>query len=301
MRIAILDRDPAGPSYPAELAAHLVAAGAHVQPVTAAQLAVSAYGSSTAVTAAGEPLRADVILTRQVAMLDVLISPALTLLEQQGVWVCNPPAAASVARDKVRTAIALASSGVRAVPTFGVACAPARDVEPCLSSLRGPLVVKPAVSGGGVGVVKVPDARAAALHLEQLSNRLDFTDQELVISSARHYVVQPFIPAGRDYRVFVIDGKAVAMSQRTANGTDFRTNSSFASGDKRHWDDSFAALGVAATAALGLDYAGVDVIEIEGLPAVLEVNGWPGFARTAVVTGVDIARLLADYLLTGHR
>ncbi len=36
-------------------------------------------------------------------------------------------------------------------------------------------------------------------------------------------------------------------------------------------------------------------------PAVLEVNGWPGFARTTVITGVDIAGLLAAYLLTGRR
>ena len=301
MRIAILDRDPAAPTYPHDLAAHLVAAGAHVQPVIAAQLAVTSFGNSTSVTVAGQPLLADVVLTRAVALLDDLIGPALSLLEQQGVWICNPPAAASIARDKVRTAIALASSGVRAVPTIGVACAPARDIERCLTSLNGPLVIKPAVSGGGVGVVKVPDATAAVLHLERLSNRLDFTDQELVIASACHYVVQPFIPAGRDYRVFVIDGQAVAMSQRTANEKDFRTNGPYALSDHPYWDDEFAALGIQATAALGLDYAGVDVIEVDGRPAVLEVNGWPGYAKTAMITGVDIAGLLAAYLLTGHR
>jgi glutathione synthase/RimK-type ligase-like ATP-grasp enzyme len=55
---------------------------------------------------------------------------------------------------------------------------------------------------------------------------------------------------------------------------------------------------VRATAALGLDYAGVDLIPAEGgRPVVLEVNGVAAWRGLQSVTPLDIAALLVDDFL----
>ena len=46
---------------------------------------------------------------------------------------------------------------------------------------------------------------------------------------------------------------------------------------------------IAATKALGLNIAGVDMLRSERGPLVLEVNSSPGFEGVERVTGVDVA------------
>jgi len=56
-----------------------------------------------------------------------------------------------------------------------------------------------------------------------------------------------------------------------------------------------ASLAVAATAAVGLDYAGVDMVEDtdRGLQ-ILEVDAWAGFAGLEQATGADISGRILD-------
>lgn len=300
MRIAIIDADCSGPTYPRDVVRHLVAGGAVVIPVDVASLALDVTARAPRVLASGVPLEVDVVLTRRVALFDVLIAPALELLERSGVWVCNPTAAASTALDKTRTALVLTHAGVPTVPGITVPCTPAARTLSALAALTGPLVVKPATGGGGVGVVRVESAEAAANHIERLSTRLDFTDPEMVVASSRHYVVQPLTGDGVDYRIFVLNGEPIACTRRTVAPGEFRTNGSYGSTDEPWWDPEIAALAARATTALGLHYAGVDVLVGFDGPAVLEVNGWAGFAHTEHTTGVPIAHELARFLLAGR-
>jgi len=97
VRIAIIDADCAGPTYPRDVVRHLVAGDAVVIPVDVASLALDVTDRAPRVLASGVPLEVDVVLTRKVALFDVLVAPALELLERSGTWVCNPTAAASTA------------------------------------------------------------------------------------------------------------------------------------------------------------------------------------------------------------
>jgi ribosomal protein S6--L-glutamate ligase len=53
---------------------------------------------------------------------------------------------------------------------------------------------------------------------------------------------------------------------------------------------------------LGLDVAGVDLLEAEAGPKVMEVNSSPGFEGLERATGLDIAGAIVDHAvrLTGR-
>lgn len=298
MHIVVIDRDPSATAYIQELLKLLIDRGASVDALRPSEVSVVADHGEAVVCFRGAPARADVVFTRQVSLMDELLALLFASSRARGCRICNPPAAASLARDKVLTAVCLSRAGVPVVPTIGVVGAPATETLSALEGrFGGPLVVKPATGGGGVGVTLVESARAAALHLENLSNQLDFDHPDIVVASSRHYVVQPLVGSGVDARVFVIGRDVVAMTRRTAPPTDFRTNGAFGAQLEAWWDADAADVAVRAAAAVGLEYAGVDVIPTDDGPVVLEVNGWPGYAHTAYIAGVDIASHIADLLL----
>lgn len=119
-----------------------------------------------------------------------------------------------------------------------------------------------------------------------------------------HYL-QRFIDGGadgyRDWRVFVVGGRAVATMMRV--GRDWITN--VKQGGRCvavTGDGELETLGVAAAAAVGADYAGVDIIrDRHGQPFVLEVNSMPAWQGLQGVTGRSIAAALADHVLTRVR
>jgi ribosomal protein S6--L-glutamate ligase len=55
-------------------------------------------------------------------------------------------------------------------------------------------------------------------------------------------------------------------------------------------------LGLLATKAMGLDYCGVDVIESEEGPLVLEMNASPGWQGLKSATSMDIAEHIVKYV-----
>jgi glutathione synthase/RimK-type ligase-like ATP-grasp enzyme len=61
--------------------------------------------------------------------------------------------------------------------------------------------------------------------------------------------------------------------------------------------DSTRALALRAAAAVGADYAGVDLLTgRDGRTYVLEVNGIPGWKGLQETTGLDVAGALIEYL-----
>jgi tetrahydromethanopterin:alpha-L-glutamate ligase len=112
------------------------------------------------------------------------------------------------------------------------------------------------------------------------------------------YYLQRFVdgaPAdARDYRVFVIGGEAVAAMTRRGPGWVHNVAQG-ARCEAVLLGDDLCALAERAARAIGLDYAGVDLMRSpDGAPLVIEVNGIPAWQGLQSVAPVDIAAWLAQ-------
>ena len=94
---------------------------------------------------------------------------------------------------------------------------------------------------------------------------------------------------GEDYRVIVIGGRAVAAMKRV-NENDFRSNIELGGeGTAVGFTEDLRSVAERAAASLGLDYAGVDILEENGKLFLCEVNSNAHFKTTLECTGVNMA------------
>ena len=113
-------------------------------------------------------------------------------------------------------------------------------------------------------------------------------------------MVQEYIAEseGCDTRVFVVGDKVIAGMKRSAQAEEFRSNVELGGVTQAvEVSDEYAKIALASTKALGLEVAGVDIIETKDGPAVLEVNGNPGFKALEEVTGIDVATPIIEHAL----
>lgn len=108
----------------------------------------------------------------------------------------------------------------------------------------------------------------------------------------QHFVAVDAAPY-RDYRVMVVEGRAIAAMERVSE--HWITNR--AQGAQCHalaMSDELAHWAVAAAQAVEADYAGVDLLRTaDGRWLVTEVNGIPAWQGLQLATGSDITAQLA--------
>lgn len=102
---------------------------------------------------------------------------------------------------------------------------------------------------------------------------------------------------GHDVRVNVVGGKVVASMHRRSTDGDFRSNLT-RGGAMEPWTATPEQAGVAirAVEALGLDFAGVDVLFGKDGPLICEVNSNAHFKTTLECTGVNMAAEIMKYI-----
>lgn len=154
-----------------------------------------------------------------------------------------------------------------------------------------PLILKNPHGSYGHGVMLAESERSARSIVDQLFK--PWGDCEEVL-------LQEFIAeaSGVDDRLFVCDGKVHAAIRRQAQGDEFRSNVALGGYAEAVQPSSKQVdLALKAVEVLGLDYAGVDLIESAHGPLLLEVNANPGFKALENATGVNIAGLLLQTLV----
>ena len=111
------------------------------------------------------------------------------------------------------------------------------------------------------------------------------------------HMYQEFIKTsiGKDFRIFVVDGKVVAYMLRK-NDVDFRSN--IALGGKGYLvkpDDKYLELASKIASKLGLTYCGIDLmIGEDDIPYLAEVNSNAFFTEIEKISKVNVTKLVVD-------
>jgi RimK family alpha-L-glutamate ligase len=202
---------------------------------------------------------------------------ALHALAERGVRCVNGPRAIERTIDKFLASALLARAGVPTPRT--IVCERAEDALAAYEELGGDVIVKPLFGAMGAGMTRVDDPDVAYRVF-----------QALALERAVYYL-QETLPGDRDVRAFVVGGRVLAAIERVAPG--WRKN--VARGAEAHATELTAEqerVCLAAAEALGVDYAGVDLLGEH----VLELNGIPGWHGLQKATGADVAAALVAHL-----
>ena len=214
-------------------------------------------------------------------------------LKKTGVRLFNSHDSIRVCDDKAETYLALTGKGLNIPETvFGTLCYNegaeliSGSAEKIVDKLGLPVIIKESFGSMGKGVY-------LAENLEELK-----TVMEKV--KCKPHLFQKYLGSKRgvDVRVIVIGGVAVAAMERY-NENDFRSNVALG-GKCRKIDPPAEFITVAESCAkvLGLDYCGVDLLYGDnGEPYVCEVNSNAFFFGFEKTTGVNVAKIYAEYIV----
>ena len=202
--------------------------------------------------------------------------------EMLGTFTPNESQAITRSRDKLRSLQLLARAGI-GLPVTGFAHS-TKDIDGLLETVGGaPVVVKLLEGTQGVGVVLAETKKAA----------------ESVIAAFRqldaNILVQEYIKesGGSDIRAIVVGNRVVAAIKRTGAPGDFRSNlHRGGTAEKIRLTPEERSIAVRAARTVGLNVSGVDLLQSNHGPVVMEVNSSPGSRtrrRTSTVSSTPWA------------
>jgi RimK family alpha-L-glutamate ligase len=211
----------------------------------------------------------------------------LHALGRLGVPVWNSAQAIERCVDKSTTTFLIQQAGL---PTPTTHVVEGREAAETLVRRHGssPLVLKPlfGAQGRGIRLIRTP---------EDLPPAQDVDD----VYYLQHYVARAG-PPFRDYRIFVCAGSVLAMMARRGEVWITNINQGAAAETvSDHMQGELETMALAAAAAVGADFAGVDIVPDEqGRLFVLEVNSMPAWSGLQSVVSINIADAIAEALLT---
>lgn len=253
------------------------------------------FGSTCSLLLSGQPFPdVDVILVRPLIAKD----PAnfITLLrqfEQEGFLVMNGSRGVEQACNKIRTLQILSEQKLPIPKT--VVLSSANQLDKALSGFRFPVVVKAVFGSGGAGTFLAESLRSMRPLVEHLLK--ETFDKEPI--KIQEYIKES---KGKDLRVFVVGNKVVATMERSAKKGDFRANIHRGGvGKLIEPTPEEVNISLAATKAVGLDIAGVDILRTKSGPVIIEVNSTPGFEGIMQATGIDVVKRVVDYTIQKAR
>ena len=215
---------------------------------------------------------------------DVLLAHTMEL---SGLRLFNSASAIETADDKVLTALKLAKAGIPIPDTIPApTCFPGcrrnpASAEQAAKILGWPLVIKENKGSFGQQVYLANNIREAERILTHIGEH-DCLFQRFIEPSR-----------GKDLRVTVVGGKAVcAMERHSASRDEFRSNmGQGGTATARALSPLEEKLAVASAKALGLDFAGVDILmgKSDDERYVCEVNSNPQLQSTIDTCGMNPA------------
>ena len=213
-------------------------------------------------------------------------------LEQNGIRLFNSSRSINLCDNKIFMYQELAKNNISIPRTFiapktfeGLNYSKRDFLNDVIKLINWPIVIKEAYGSFGEQVYLANNFNEANAIIDRIGYK-DFLIQEFIASSK-----------GRDIRINVVGDKAI-VSMLRENKNDFRSNiSSGGNGVSFDPEQSYKDIAVKATKALGLDFAGVDVMFGENGPIICELNSNPQFASTLKATGINLADYIVEYIL----
>src|SRR5690606_29345318 len=221
----------------------------------------------------------DAIIPRIGASITFFGTAVVRQYEQMGVFCLNTSSSIATSRDKLRAFQILSRHNIGIPKTAFVR--QRSSVMPAIERVGGaPVIIKLLEGTQGIGVILADTSKIAEAIVETLQ------------STKQNVLIQNFVEEsrGRDVRAFVVGGRVVAAMRRSAQGTEFRSNVHRGGvAVPVQLEPEYERTAVMAAQILGLRVAGVDMLESNEGPQVMEVNSSPGLEGIETATGVDIA------------
>ncbi|HSJ71417.1 MAG TPA: RimK family alpha-L-glutamate ligase [Acidimicrobiia bacterium] len=286
MKLAILSRAPGAYSTK-----RLVAAGTErgheIRVLNTLRFAIDLSGDEPDLQYRGKPLPDyDAILPRIGASITFFGLAVVRQFEQMDVYTPNTAAGIANSRDKLRAIQILSRHDIGIPATTFVR--DRADVLPAIERVGGaPVVIKLLEGTQGIGVILAPDTTVAEAVIETLHSKRE------------NVLIQRFIKEskGRDIRALVVGDRVVAAMRRTASGSEFRSNlHRGGTSELVELSKEYQRVAVQSAQIMGLRLAGVDMLESDVGPLVMEVNSSPGLEGIETSTGLDVAGAMIDYI-----
>jgi ribosomal protein S6--L-glutamate ligase len=234
-----------------------------------------------------EVVRVGAVLPRIGASITNYGLAVVNQFEMMGVPVANRSLAIAKSRDKLRCLQLLASHGIDIPRTVM-----ARDrtgLEQAVDQIGGlPAIIKLIQGTQGVGVM-------IAHTFEEIQTILD-----TFWNLGQEILLQEFIAEakGTDIRALVVGERVIGAMRRKAKAGEFRSNiHRGGQGTVVELTPECARTALAAAKVMGLEIAGVDMLESDDGPKIMEVNSSPGFEGLEAATGLDVAGEIIAHLV----
>ncbi|MEQ8719391.1 MAG: RimK family alpha-L-glutamate ligase [Acidimicrobiales bacterium] len=286
MRLAILSRSPNAYST-ARLKRAALERGHEVKVLNTLRFAIDLSGDEPDLMYRGRQLsHYDAALPRIGASITFFGLSVVRQLEQMDVYTPNTSAGIANSRDKLRATQILSRHRIGMPATMFVR--DRADVLAAIDQVGGaPVVIKLLEGTQGIGVILAPDTKVAEAIIETLQ------------STKQNVLLQSFVKEsrGRDIRALVVGDRVVAAMRRVAQGDEFRSNvHRGGTTEVVELDEQYTEVAVRSAQIMGLRVAGVDMLEGDDGPLVMEVNSSPGLEGIEGATGLDIAGAIIDYI-----
>ncbi len=228
----------------------------------------------------------DAVIPRIGASVTFYGTAVVRQFEMMNVFSAIDSLAVTRSRDKLRSLQILSRSGV-GMPKTAFTNFSKQENQVLQHIGEAPVVIKLLEGTQGLGVVLAETNKAAKSVVEAFD------------SLKTRVILQEFIKeaGGADIRVFIVNGAIVGAMKRQGKEGEFRSNlhrGGNATMIKLNRTEKATAL--KAAKAMGLAIAGVDMLQSDRGPMVLEVNSSPGLEGIEKSTGVDIAGKIVEYV-----
>jgi ribosomal protein S6--L-glutamate ligase len=286
MKLAILSRSPNAYST-RRLKAAAIQRGHKALVLNTLRFAIDLAGDEPDLQFRGKTLsHYDAVLPRIGASITFFGLAVVRQFEQMDIYTPNTAAGIANSRDKLRS-IQILSRHEVGIPATTFA-RDRKDVLPAIKRVGGaPVVIKLLEGTQGIGVILAPDTKVAEAVIETLQ------------STKQNVLIQRFIAEskGKDIRALVVGDRVVAAMRRSAQGDEFRSNvHRGGTTEVVELDEEYRRVAVQAAQIMGLRVAGVDMLESDDGPLVMEVNSSPGLEGIETATGLDVAGAIIDYI-----